>query len=224
MKRCLFGLFLVVTSVFTAHGQKVSNVDFDAIKAEVADASSRFYFPKLLERHQAADSTLTIAELVHLYYGQEFAENYSPYGSAKSEFLKVYNKQQYKEAIPLGEAVLADYPLNMKVLFKVLVCYDVLGDKATATTYARRYFSLSNAIQSSGDGKSFETAFVVMAVPDEYMLLRDLKLSAAGSQALVKETDVLKVKPEDATDNSTFNVYFNVSRPLASLRRGFIKK
>ena len=107
--------------IVTSSAQKVSKVDFDAIKGDIAEASSHFYYPALLMRHQAADTTLTMDELVHLYYGQAFVDTYSPYGENESEFLKVYNKQQYKEAIPLGEAVLATHPLNMKVLFKVLV-------------------------------------------------------------------------------------------------------
>ena len=222
--RLLWIIFLFLSVVCSANGQKVSGVDFDVIKQNISNPASPFHYPGLLKKFQAADTTLTADDYTHLYYGQVFQDTYSPYSADDDDFLKVYNNQQYQEAIPLGETVLAQHPLSLKVLFKLLVCYDALGNKVLARSYARRYFSLSRAIVASGDGKSHETAYVVTAVPDEYQVVRDLELQPAGRQSLIGQTDVLTVKAENAKDDAPSRLYFNVSQPLAHLRGQFNKK
>jgi hypothetical protein len=129
-----------------------------------------------------------------------------------------------KEAIEAGQHTLLENPVNLPVIRRLLICYHVLEDKATAAQYAQLYFGLLNAIYNSGDGKSVKTAFVVITVSNEYEVLCDLELSRE-SQALMGTTDVLyldmeeqkkaKLKPKIKA------LYFNVEKPLTYLRKSF---
>ncbi|MDO7887135.1 DUF4919 domain-containing protein [Hymenobacter cheonanensis] len=208
-----------------ALAQRISRIDFDSVRTETRKANSSRYFPALLTRFQAADTTLTRQDYSYLYYGQVFTAQYAPYGGGKQDdFRTLYNKQQYAEAIPLGEKLLAAAPLDLNMLFKLLVCYHVLGDRPHARQYARQYYGLLNAIMRSGDGQSIATAYVVAVVHDEYEVLKEQRLSSSR-QALVGHTDVLTATPVDdngqPTGEKAREVYFDVTQSLAALTREY---
>ncbi|MGI4869620.1 MAG: DUF4919 domain-containing protein [Janthinobacterium lividum] len=212
----------------TAGAQRISRIDFDSIKVETTAANSRYYHAALLKRFQEADTTLTRHDFQCLYYGQVFTKQYALYGGAgQNDFMALYNREEFAKAIPQGEKLLAAAPLDLKLLFKLLVCYHQLGDRAHARQYAQRYFPMLRTIMASGDGQSRETAYVVVAVPDEYQVLRELNL-ASGKQALVGHTDVLTVTPLDdngkPTGGKESQLYFDVTQSLAALSREFNKK
>lgn len=220
--------FLCVSTLTCTYGQKISNVNFDFIKTKVTDSTSTLFYPLLVERFINADTTLTEKEYDLIYFGNIYSENYKPYSTSEAEekFLELYYQEKYADAIPFGEQVLKENPVNLKVSFKMLVCHNVLGDKIKAKHYARRYFPLLGCIYNSGDGKDIQTAFVVLKVADEYEILADLGLNSKG-QALVGDTDVLTIDKRKQKvkkgDKKIESLYFNVSKPLDYLQQEFSK-
>lgn len=224
-------LLLTIFSIFFgafANGQKISNIDFEDVKQKTTDSSSPYYYPTLLERFVGFDTTLHFHELNYIYYGNVYSEQYSPYGTAKdeSQFLELYNKQKFSEAISYGNKTLEENPINIKILFKMLVCHHNLGDKENAAKFAFMYFSLIDVIYKSGNGKSAKTAYVVIKVPDEYAVLSDLELRLT-KQALVGDTDVMYIdkkgqKPPKG-QKKIKALYFNVSKPLEYMMEQFKK-
>ncbi len=209
--------------------QKISNVDFTTIKKLSEDSLSTLFYHSLVKRFAESDTTLNYIDSNVIYYASAFARTYNPYGSSDEEkiFFDFYKQQKYTEAIPHGEAALKENPVNLKLLFRMLVCHHQLGDKENAKKYARMYFPLLNVIYQSGDGRSIETAFVVISVADEYEILSDLQLSIT-KQALVGETDVLTIdkkgqKPKKGEEKIK-ELYFNVSIPFEHLSKSFEKK
>jgi len=156
---------------------------------------------------------------------------YSPYGKGENErkFLEVYNQEKYHDAIPLGQKALLDNPVNLNVLFKLLVCYHSKGYKTTTKKYARLYFGLLNEIYKSGDGRSIATAYVVIKVNDEYQILGDLELQSIG-QTLLPEgpTDKITIDTKNQKkvrgQKKISELYFNVAKPMEHLSRQFKKK
>jgi hypothetical protein len=219
---------LLLISVNFSFAQKISNIEFNVIKEEITDSTSSNFYSTLIERFVEADTSLTEKEFKLIYYGNVFSENYKPYSSSKSEdkFLELYNKEKYKKAIPYGEKVLLENPVNLKISFKMLVCHDVLEDKVKVKHYAKRYFPLLGCIYKSGDGNSISTAYVVIKVADEYEILADLGISMA-SQSLVGSTDKLeintKIQKEEKRKEIIEQLYFNVSKPLDYLTQQFRK-
>jgi hypothetical protein len=221
MKTKVFSIALLLFISCSAFGQKVLTVDFDSVKVKISDQSSAYYYPDLIKRFVDGDTTLTSDDYFYIYYGTAFAENYNPYGTSDNEekFYEFYNERKYKKAIPFGEKVLKENPVNLTMSFKMLVCHHVLGDSAGMKKYVLRHLNLQNVIFNSGDGNSIETAYVVLNVSDEYNLLFSMERKSIR-QALVGDTDVLTTIFEDEkSDKNTKDIYFNVRMPLDYLDR-----
>jgi hypothetical protein len=228
MLRSLFTI-LFLTIALSAQSQVISNVDFPAIERIVKNSASPFYYPKLIERFNNNDTTLTAEEYKFLYYGNATSETYSPYGMSDPEkkLDSLYRIKNFRAAIAAGKETLLENPVNLKTCFRLLVCYDQLGLKDSARIYARKYFGFLNAIYESGDGKSIETAYVVMKVPDEYQVLYDLELES-NRQSLIGTTDRLEIDTKSQKKvkgkKKVKELYFNVSKPFESLGKMFNEK
>lgn len=223
MKEILLILSLLVAFSF-AQAQKIINIDFDNVKKETTKKKSDNYYPKLLERYFAFDTTLTENEYMYLYYGYTFTEEYSPYGTHESqeEFLTLYYAEEFNKAIPLGKEILKDNPVHLKIIFKMLVCYYALEKLDTFQLYAKQYDGLLGAVYNSGDGLSIETAWVVNRVSDEYEILSDLELDMTEQALLAGPTDKLTISLEDQEyEPPVEELYFNVAKPFEQMSKMF---
>lgn len=222
-------IFILLFTSYSTFGQKILSVDFDAIKLEIEDSNSTNYYPLLLEQFSNFDSTLTLNEYKLLYYGSTFQKKYSPYGadSKESAFYKEYNTKNFKAAIPIGEEILKENPINVTLLFKLMVSHFQLDEETKSKNYARSYYRLLDVIYNSGDGSSIKTAYVVINVSDEYQIISDLRLFNT-SQALVGVTDVLTIDTKNQKvekgQKKIKELYFNVSKPLSHLNQMFKEK
>lgn len=208
------------------YSQKIGKIDFDEIKLLTQDSLSETYYPKLIERFMSFDTTLTENDFKLIYYGNVFADNYNPYGTSETqrEFLELYNKQDYSNAIPLGLQVLKENPINTTVLFKMIIIYYQLSDKENQNKYAMLYYGLLNEIYLSGDGNTCETAMVVIKVSDEYEIIAELQLNVE-MQSLVGDCDLMEFEIESQNDEKykvpIEKLYFNVRMPLDNLSKQF---
>jgi hypothetical protein len=76
---CFFAFSL---SAF-AQQEIIGKPNYKKIKKSIQKKSSEFYYPVLMERFKNGDSTMTIDEKRHLYYGFTFEDSYSPYSRSK---------------------------------------------------------------------------------------------------------------------------------------------
>jgi hypothetical protein len=217
IKLC-FTLICLSACVFL-YGQKISKIDFDEIQQKIADSQSPFFYPSLIERFCNYDTTLTLQELNCIYYGNVYYDKYNPYGTTENEkqFMDLFRAKKYSEATVYGQKEIEDNPVNTSTLYKMIICYHELGDRANAYKYAFMYYSLLNVIYQSGNGKSRKTAYVVIKVNDEYAILGDLELRRLN-QRLSGDTDILTI---DKTGQQRIKgqkkikaLYFNVRKPL----------
>jgi len=92
--------------------------------------------------------------------------------------------------------------------------YGGLGDKAKSDFHKRVHLGLVNSILSSGDGKTAETAYVVISTDEEYTILQALDLPR-GSQSLNHlnghSFDILTVT--DPKTNKPVKIFFNIDIP-----------
>lgn len=224
MKKATLLLVLFAVTSSSVFAQQVSNINFDLIEAQVTDTNAITYYPILIKRFRQGDATLTAKEYSLIYYGNVYSEHYDPYGSSDNELqmVELSNQGKFMDAIPYGEMVLEENPVNLQASFRLAVCYSRIGEEEKAKQYAQMYFPLLEAIYRSGDGKSIETAYVVVKVADEYAVLADSELERT-SQTLVGETDVITVEAidpkADAPDDA---VYFNVSQPLKYMKQQLV--
>jgi hypothetical protein len=98
-------------------------------------------------------------------------------------------------------------------VYTMLEQYD---DSAYHRAFAR---GLIQAILATGNGRGFETAFIVLTVSEEYTVLRVMGL-IPGNQQLVEHeghwVDILSGRQRDK--NETLDLYFNIDLPRGWLR------
>jgi hypothetical protein len=125
------------------------------------------------------------------------------------------NKKDYPAALKDAEAVLESNYVNIDAHFVALVANQEMGAMDKAEFHRTVFRGLLNSIRNSGDGKSLETAWVVINVHEEYVLLRVLGFRPS-QQSLVNQNghsyDVMKVK--NAEDGTEQTFYFNVDIPF----------
>jgi len=237
-RKIFIGLLVIVFSQWL-YGQKVSNIDFDEIKKAIQDNQSDYYYPLLIERFINFDTSFTETEYQHIYYVSVYSDNYSPYRTSDNEkqFIEKFNQKKFEEAIPYGKEVLTENPVNLRFLFRMFICYQELNDMPIAYQYASMYYPLLNVILHSGDGRSKQTAFVVVSVSDEYAILNELELTWT-TQSLSGRTDIFTVKRKGEVEPVTIekkgrkskkrqtnseSIYFDVSKPMETLQQLFRK-
>lgn len=226
MKTCktvAIAMLLVITSL-AAKAQKVSNIDFDEIKAATTDSASIYFYPVLLERFVSQNIPLSDKQCVYLYYGNVFAKGYNPYvyDLEDSKFYEYYNKKEYQKAISFGLEFLGKDPLHVRMLERMAVCYYALGDMVNYRRYLGMGGWLFGAILNSGDGKSKETAYVVTKVSDEYAFM-DIMMLSPTKQKFDEDTymDIITVKKTREVERNAGidTLYFNISKPFQTLSR-----
>ena len=219
MKNLKLILFLLVTSA-GSQAQTILTVDLDAIGEEVNDSSSQYYMPQLLDKMSQLGDSLYYEDYYHLYYGTYHLKTYSPYGlsAGSPDVDKFIKKKKYKKALKSALERYRNQPISFYDLESIVYCYRKLGEEELADWYVYHYHNLMTLVMSSGDGKSTSTAYVVLAVANEYSILSYLGLQRA-SQALLSDEhgqcDKLtldkKAQKKVKGKKKTKELYFNVS-------------
>jgi hypothetical protein len=151
---------------------------------------------------------------------------YDGYGSswrdAKTEFIQAANKHDCSKAIAAADAIRkADYTYPLLHL-TLANCYDSQGDAEHAKREEAVFEGLRDSLFKSGDGKSPDTAFVVVTMSEEYFVLIWRKLAPKG-QALVHkgEHNYDRMEGVNTETGDTEELYFNVDALFGSLLRKF---
>ena len=94
----LLTLVLTILS-FTAYSQelKFEKPNYNKIEKEIEKKSSSYYYEKLKEKFNSSDSTMTLEEKRHLYYGFSFQKEYSSsyHNKANDSLMNILNKEDY---------------------------------------------------------------------------------------------------------------------------------
>jgi hypothetical protein len=125
------------------------------------------------------------------------------------------NKKDYPAALKDAEAVLESNYVNIDAHYVALLANREMGAMDSAEFHRTVFRGLINSIRNSGDGKTMETAWVVITVHEEYVILRVLGFRPVEQSLMHKDGhsyDVMKVK--NAEDGTEQTFYFNVDIPF----------
>lgn len=201
MKKFFF-LFLFTIGGLAVHAQPghFEAPDYKSIKKNIENPSSDFYYPKLMERYQNGDSTLTREERRHLYYGYVFHPNYvavdtSAYNSRLMETLskESFTSSDYEKLLEDADALLSEDPFNLRALNTKLIVYAQLDNVPEYKKAIQQRKVVLDAIVSSGDGLTKKTAYHVIKVAHEYDFLNTTGYTYAGESQLVGHCNYVKV-------------------------------
>lgn len=226
MKQALVVL-LMLWSMLSGYAQTFyfEKPDYEAIEKVIKDKRSDFYYPKLMERYRQADSTMTLEEKRHLYYGYSFQPAYSPYNRSDvaDSLREVLQKDEHtnadlKHIIKYAGLLLVDNPFDLRAVNYQLYALEKLGKQAEFEGRLNQMNVIIDALLSSGDGLKKESAFYVIYTTHEYDLLNILGFEFGGQQSLIEHYDYLKVAENPS---QVEGLYFDVSPCLNSLNKMF---
>ncbi|HUP11870.1 MAG TPA: DUF4919 domain-containing protein [Niastella sp.] len=151
------------------------SVNYDSVEAATTNPDKDSHYPKLLQRFNKFDTSLTLDEYRFLYYGFAFDAGYAPYqDNGTSEIMPLVNERKYDKALDACDRLLATNPVSITTNFYKGFVLMNMAENDSSRRYAARARKLINAILSSGNGLTCETAYKVIYVSDEYTLLRDV--------------------------------------------------
>jgi hypothetical protein len=165
MKKTGLLLFLLIITL-TLQAQ----VDLQTIKKEVLDKTSAFYYPTLLKRFQASDTTLRLDDFRYIYYGFIFQKNYDPSSIDRLE-VKIKDLNQigdYINAYEIADTILKKYPVSIGTYFEKSYACTNLKRSDEELYNRKRYLVLIKTILSNGTGRSTSEAYTVLSYNDMY--------------------------------------------------------
>jgi hypothetical protein len=226
----LFLLFGFMFSFTCAHPQELTSraPAWDSIRIVTADSGSPFFYPRLLERYNNRDTSLTLQDFRCLYFGYTFQPGYEAYWISPYEkkLVEYYRKPEirekdYGEIIRLIDLSVKENPFDLRQLNFLAYVWQMKGDTARAGGIRFAFSGVITAILSSGDGKTCATGFHVISPAHEYVLLNMFDFQFK-SQALTEDMcDYMSVEKDE---RGIDGIYFNISRLWEVNTRSLEKK
>lgn len=141
--------------------------DEEEILARILDAESPFYYPALLMRYNAGDTTLTDKEYYYLYYGYAYSDDYKPLATNPDldKMLMIMggldpdnpNVESLEAIVSFGTEALKRDPFSPNILNTLSYAYGALGDPVREKAYAAHMNGILRTILASGDGFTQKT-------------------------------------------------------------------
>ncbi len=160
MKHHLF-LLLLLFSVFSFGQKSKPTIDLKTIGKDLKNQKSPYNYEKLIFKYKGYPKSLDSIESQHLYYGRNF----------RNDLVSTTD-----DCIKKGKVLYEKDPTNLDVILILLRAFDSKKDGSNFMHHLNQFRTLTEAIRSSGDGKSEKTAYLVNSVGDEYILLNILNL------------------------------------------------
>lgn len=214
---------IVLSIAFSLNAQQFQfiKVDFNNIKSVVTSETSIFYYPRLFERYQKNDTSLSVEEYRYLYYGFTFQEQYKPYLRLEAENkvkdlleADTLKSDDFKKLYNACKEILQKHPFSVRYLLTMGVACSKLGLAKEATANFFKYDRIISAILSSGDGATEGSAWCVIQIPDEYELVRALGFEPTGEQRFLSNSLCDFIFVEDNEYNIE-GFYFDISKPFS---------
>ncbi|WP_163709613.1 DUF4919 domain-containing protein [Mangrovibacterium lignilyticum] len=216
---------LLLSLTISAQSTDVERPDYRKIRKEIEQKKSSFYYPYLMQRFLVADSTLTLQEKRHLYYGYQFQAGYAPYASPKyiDHILVILKKETQSindidRIIQLSDSILVKNPFSMQALNYQLYALRLQKDENQVQLRTTQIQIILDALLSSGDGTTKKDAFYVIDPSHEYAIIDAVGLQFRGAQYLVDHYDFLELKENEL---GLKGLFFDVSPSLNHLNKIF---
>ena len=211
MKKMILLLLLFLS--FTIYSQ--TPIDYKLIGKNIKNSKSEFYYPDLLARFQKGDTTLTLNQKRHLYYGYTFQENFKNFKfngllDSISKYEQLNTNEALLKALDFRKKVLERNPFETGIIDGKLAIYKTQKNKEEFMKGIHQISLIFDTILSSGDGLTKETAFVVTSVSAEYEIMSILGFTPAKDPVVVdKNYEFVEV---ESNNKNVKGIYFDVSR------------
>lgn len=204
MKRSLLLTLTVVVFVITATPQSPAQSS-----AQTAAKTPHVYV-QLVERVKKGDPTVSFKDLRKAFSIWQCEKNTD--APNREAMVEAFNKKDYAKAVELVEVVLDYEYVHRGLHLAAEDAYRHLGNTTKADEHKAVAEKLLDALLSSGDGKTAATAFFVLSIREEYLIMEKLAYQTRG-QALVSEADRMfdVLTGTDAKTGNTASLYFDIT-------------
>ncbi len=176
-----------------------------AVSPHAAQTASSSEYSILLKSLKAGKTDIDYGRLRLSYMDSPEYKQAKDTTDAENAMADALNAKDYPTALTQAETVLANNYVDINAHFVAYVANHELGATDKAEFHRAVFRGLIDSIRSSGDGKSSATAWVVISVHEEYVVLRALGLKPSG-QSLLRQNghsyDVMKAKNDDGTEQT----------------------
>lgn len=153
---------------------------------EIKDFAKTDAYAKLYARFTINDTTITQSEYVQLYYGFAFTSKYKP--NARHDSVDALNEYvgnnldhvDFNKVLDYTRQILSEYPFSIEHIYLTAIACEKLNKPKQAAQWYYKYEKLIRTILLSGDGLREESAYMVLNVNDEYMMLNALEFTSKG--------------------------------------------
>jgi hypothetical protein len=205
---------IVLISSILLFGQEKIKIDYDDIKQKVNNPESEYYYPKLLERYNNFDSTLTVEDYALIYYGFSFQYDFFVEQPDQSKILMLWFRRSYDDVVVECNKILEKDPISFIANYYLSEALKSLNSSEKEwKKYLNRYTTFKDIIVKSGDGKSCETAFKVVYNYDQKLILQDyFKIQMIYEQVIENNCESHLINPNEKFDGE--KIYFDISRHI----------
>lgn len=172
-------------------------------------------YEEMVERVKGGDQTIDFRQLRFAYMDSKSYSHSPDTEPQKKAMTTALNSKDFQGAIKNADVVLASNYVDMDAHFVEYVANRELNlsDKADLHKFVLQ--ALLKSITDFGDGKTPETAFQVIQVHEEYVLLRFMGVGLPESQSLLHKNghSFDEVKFKDPKSGEPITLYFNVDIP-----------
>jgi Domain of unknown function (DUF4919) len=189
--------------------------------AAFATAETVLRFDDLLAQAKRNGVAVDFKVLRYAYAESTF---YNPYDVAESELRKQMVKALTEDkdcdvAIRHAQTILDKNYVSIDAHIMLDVCYRRLGQTKEADHHGLMAHGLGDSIVTPEDGKTPQTAFVVISIQEEQSVLSMLGLKKARQALIEVEGHKYDLIAVESGSGGTKDVFFNVDRPLSWLAR-----
>lgn len=211
-------IFLTVIIALAAISLNAQRPDDGAIRAEIFDPASPYFYPPLMSRYMEGDTTLTATDYHYLYYGFAMQDEYVPLDPipGEADMMTILEHTGGKLNVQIAgkllfyaqEAMQRD-PFSPSTINLMTYAYGVLGDAEREKVSAARLRGVLGTIAASGDGKTEKTAWNVLFFSHVNDFLASKGLVARDRRVVTRTVEYATLAEADGKEKG---YYFDFGR------------
>jgi hypothetical protein len=218
-KRILSTFLLLLAACYLTTAQTP-----DTPRANTADPqkteSDNSEYHQLVERVKHGDMKVDFIRLRDVFAQRLCDDKVKTESPDRAAFVAAFEAKEYAKAVELVEGVL-DYEFVHLGLHRAAEdAYRQLNNQTKADFHKAVADKLLNALLTSGDGKTAETAYRVLTIREEYFIMNQLGYKVS-MQALIVEKDKAYdlLSGRDAKTDKEVSLYFDISSFFGGCKR-----
>lgn len=197
------------------HAQVYEKPNFKKIRKQIKKKKSDYYYLDLMKKFKRGDLKMTLKEKQYTYFGFAFQKEYQPYGASKEKkkLNKILSKNKISTAeltniLKLSNTYLKKNPFDIQIYQIQIYAYKRLRYKKEVERKLNQIRLIKEMVLSTGDGLTKKSAFHLLYVSHQKIILNALNLIQKGKHVSQKTLEYVYVKPNK---NNIKRIYFNLT-------------